>query len=104
MTRWPNSDPSGVQPYNDDARTQLEDVLRAVVEISDRYDDAAVELLEGYRRQVRAGNTFAARLLPKYDDLARVLEPHVTPELDVEDLIYELLELAGDSSDDAYND
>lgn len=75
--------------HNDETRTHLETILAEVVAFADTLNVSGVELLEN--------DDYVAVV----DD---ILRPHTTPELDVEDLITELLDLAGDADDDMYND
>lgn len=107
MTRWPNSSPPGVQPYNDQVLADLEDVLRQVVGLGDRLGIAAVELIEEYRAYAFGDGDLVARPVTLQDvqELNLILEPHTTEEFDAEDLTYELLELIGDdAADDLHND
>lgn len=104
MTRWPNSATPGVQPYTDQVRTDLEDVLREVVAFADQFMTGnARETIEEYRARA-----FGDTDLPYptwANDLEEILEPHTTSELDVDDLTFELLELIGDDpADDDFND
>lgn len=99
--RWLRSEPAGVQPYNDAVRAELEDVLREVVALGDRDAMTAVELIENYRA-VAFGDAYGS--VEPFADLEAILEPHTAPEFDVEDLTFELLELAGSPDDDMHND
>lgn len=100
--RWPNSTPPGVQPYNDAVLVDLETVLEEVVALADRHGMSGVEMLENYRA-VAFGDAYGST--DAFADLELVLEPHTSPQFDLEDLTYELLELIGDdAADDNFND
>lgn len=101
-TRWPNTFPPHVQPYNDAVLADLENVMREVVALGDRLNITGVELIEIYRH-VSFGDGDQAT--PVWvNDMDAILEPHTTSEFDVEDLTFELLELIGSPDDDSYSE
>jgi hypothetical protein len=103
MTRWPNSDPPGVQPYNDRVRADLEAVLEQVVALADRAGTTGVEMIEIYRA-VAFGDSHPEPAPAWFDELEDVLEPYTMPEFDLEDLTFELLDLVGTPDCDDFNE
>lgn len=101
-TRWPKSSPAHVQPYNDAVLADLESIMRDVVTLADSLKMSGVELLNTFT-QARGGD------VPPHECqgcvlLEALLNAHTTPELDADDLAFELIELAGAVEDDNFNE
>lgn len=105
--RWPNSLSPGVQPYDDAVLAEYEGILEQIVALADREGMTALEMIEEWRA-VNFGDYDDDMPQPAWqewhDDLDEILKPHVTPELDDEDITYELIELIGTPDDDNFNE
>lgn len=105
--RWPNSMSPGVQPYNDDVLAEYEGMLEKIVALGDQHGLSALDMIEfwrGYHFGEFDDDMDEPEWEDWFDDLDEIVQPHVTPELDVEDITYELLELIGTPDDDNFND
>lgn len=90
--------------HNDKVNAHLESILRQVVAIADDMGTSGVELLEETHQALGGDVELADDAHWRAQRVIDLLTPHTTPELDEADLVIELIELAGDSDYDLYND